>query len=135
MVSDRQRIDVTRQDRVTVVSFRDDMDLTDEAEAYLALSGARGDTGTTGTLLDLAGLTFADSTTLNVILRAYNEHQAVPRPFVLSGPYHSAVDRLFEITGAGEALEMTDSRSEGLRRVHELQGRLGSDQTSTPDAQ
>ncbi|MFD8565765.1 STAS domain-containing protein [Streptomyces sp. NPDC059639] len=135
MVSDRQRIDVTRQDRVTVVFFRDDLDLTDEAEAYLALSGARRDTGTTGTLLDLAGLTFADSTTLNVILRSYNEHRAEPRPFVLSGPYHPAIARLFEITGAGEALEMTGSRHEGLLRVHELHGLIGRDQTSASDPQ
>ncbi|MFJ4715996.1 STAS domain-containing protein [Streptomyces sp. NPDC088785] len=135
MVSDRQRIDVTRQDRVTVVSFRDDLDLTDEAEAYLALSGALRDTGTTGTLLDLAGLAFADSTTLNVILRAYNEHQDVQRPFVLCGPYQTAIIRLLEITGADGALEMTDGRAEGMRRVRELLGPLGSDQASASDPQ
>ncbi|MFF3645587.1 STAS domain-containing protein [Streptomyces sp. NPDC002564] len=118
MDSDRQSIDVTRHERVTVVSFRNELDLEDTAEATLALSRALTDPETVGTLLDLAGLTFADSTLLNVILRAQAEHQEASRPYVLAGPYQSGIARLLEVTGVTSVLEMTDSLDEGVRRVH-----------------
>ncbi|MVO85517.1 STAS domain-containing protein [Streptomyces sp. p1417] len=120
MVSDRQSIDVTRQQRVAVVSFRDELDLKDTAEATLALSRALTDTSTAGTLLDLSGLTFADSTQLNVILRAHAEHQDALRPFVLAGPYRSGVARLFEVTGVTDVLDLSDTVEDGIRRVHLL---------------
>ncbi|MFH8487634.1 STAS domain-containing protein [Streptomyces longisporoflavus] len=129
MVPDRQSIDVTRQDRVTVVSFRNELDLEDTTEATLALSRALTDAGTAGTLLDLADLTFADSTQLNVILRAHAEHQDAQRPFVLAGPYHPGIARLFEVTGVTSVLDMTDTHSDGVRRVQALD----SAKTSAPD--
>ncbi|MEV1026463.1 STAS domain-containing protein [Streptomyces sp. NPDC050264] len=130
MVPDRQSIDVTRQNRVAVVSFRNAIDLDDATEAALALSNARTDTSTAGTLLELADLTFADSTLLNVILRAHTEHQAALRPFVLTGPYHSGVQRLFEITGVTSILDLADTHSDGVRRVHEL---LATGSTTPPE--
>ncbi|MEV8313348.1 STAS domain-containing protein [Streptomyces sp. NPDC059900] len=120
MVPDQQSIDVTRQDRVTVVFFRNELDLEDTAEATLALSRALTDTGTAGTLLDLADLVFADSTQLNVILRAHAEHQDARRPFVLAGPYQPGIARLFEVTGVTGVLDLTETRSDGVRRVHAL---------------
>ncbi|MGW6054116.1 STAS domain-containing protein [Streptomyces sp. NPDC055189] len=130
MDPDRQSIDVTRQDRVSVVSFRNELDLEDTTEATLALSRALTDTATAGTLLDLTGLTFADSTQLNVILRAHAEHQEAQRPFVLAGPYHPGIARLFEITGVTEVLDLAGTREDGLRRIRTL---LDTTRTAAPD--
>ncbi|MGY0021300.1 STAS domain-containing protein [Streptomyces sp. cg35] len=123
MDPDRQNIDVTHQERVAVVSFRNDLDLTDEAEAALALNTARTDTSSVGTVVDLADLDFADSSLLNLILREHAAHQSVLRPFVLAGPYHSGIQRLLEITGVNDVLVLTGTRSDGIRHVHELRGR------------
>ncbi|WP_369212334.1 STAS domain-containing protein [Streptomyces flavofungini] len=130
MVSDRQSIDVTRHGRVTVVAFRHELDLEDTVEATLALSRALADADTGGTLLDLAALTFADSTQLNVILRAHTGHRDAARPFVMAGPYHPGVWRLLDVTGVTEVLELADTFEDGLRRVHAL---LGSDRIAAPD--
>ncbi|MEU6124854.1 STAS domain-containing protein [Streptomyces sp. NPDC047123] len=130
MVSDRQSIDVTRHERVTVVSFRNELDLEDTTEATLALSSALTDTLTAGTLLDLAGLTFADSTLLNVILRAHAEHQDALRPFVLTGPYQSGISRLLEVTGVTGVLDLADTHEDGVRRIHALRD---SGRASAPD--
>ncbi|MGW5733271.1 MULTISPECIES: STAS domain-containing protein [Streptomyces] len=130
MDSDRQSIDVNRHDRVTVVSFRNELDLEDTAEATLALTSALTDAGTAGTLLDLTGLTFADSTQLNVILRANAEHQEARRPFVVAGPFHTGVSRLFEVTGVVHVLELADTRDAGIQRIHAL---LGSGRIAAPD--
>ncbi|MET7358579.1 STAS domain-containing protein [Streptomyces sp. NPDC005562] len=124
MVFDRQSIDVTRQDRVTVVCFRNELDLEDTTEATLALSRALTEGPTDGTLLDLSGLTFADSTQLNVILRAHGDHLHAQRPFVLAGPYQPGIARLFEVTGVTDVLNMADTREEGIRRIRELRDEL-----------
>ncbi|WP_394428267.1 STAS domain-containing protein [Streptomyces sp. SGAir0957] len=120
MVPDSPSIELTQQERVVIVSFRNTIELEEQDEAGLALSDARTDTSTAATLLDLADLTFADSTLLNLILRAHADHQEQARPFVLAGPYHSGVQRLFEITGVTEVLELAGTRDEGVRRVQEL---------------
>ncbi|MGY0490328.1 STAS domain-containing protein [Streptomyces sp. WG-D5] len=130
MTSERQSIELVRHQQVVIVPLRYDLDFSDEPEVMLALENARTDPSTTGTLLDLAGLSFADSTLLNLILRAHADHQAVSRPFVLAGPYQSPVHRLFEVTGVGEVLDLAADREEGVRRVHAL---LDDDSTSTPD--
>jgi anti-anti-sigma factor len=122
MVPDSRRIELTHQKRVAVVSFRDTIELEEQDEASLVLSTARTDTSTAATLLDLAELTFADSTLLNLILRAHAEHQQMPRPFVLTGPFHSGVQRLFEITGVTDVLNLAGTRDEGVRRIDELLG-------------
>lgn len=129
MVFDRQSIDVTRQDRVAVVCFRNELDLEDTTEATLALSRALTEGTTDGTLLDLSGLTFADSTQLNVILRAHGEHLDARRPFVLAGPYNPGISRLFEVTGVTDVLNLAGTRDEGIRRVREL---LDADSASAP---
>lgn len=127
--SDRQSIELTHHQRVVIVSLRNDLDLSDGTEVMLALDSARSDPGTAATLLDLAGLTFADSTLLNLILRAHLDHQTAARPFVLAGPYDSAVDRLFDITGVSDVLDLTGSLEDGLRHIDEL---LRSGNTSAP---
>ncbi|MFJ9036971.1 STAS domain-containing protein [Streptomyces sp. NPDC102406] len=120
MVPDSQSIELTHQGRLAVVSFRDTIELEEQDEATSVLAHARTDTSTAATLLDLAELTFADSTLLNVILRAHTEHQRAARPFVLTGPYHSGVQRLFEITGVTGVLELAATRDDGVRRVQDL---------------
>ncbi|MEV1025065.1 STAS domain-containing protein [Streptomyces sp. NPDC050264] len=83
-----------------------------------------------GTLLDLSDLTFADSTLLNLVLRAHAEHRAALRPFVLAGPCRSGVQRLFRITGVTDVLVLTATRSDGMRRIH---GILDANSPVAPD--
>ncbi|MFI5659916.1 STAS domain-containing protein [Streptomyces sp. NPDC051684] len=122
MTSDRQSIELARHQQVVIVPLRGDLDFSDGPEIMLALDSARSDAGTTGTLLDLAGLSFADSTLLNLILRAQADYEAAARPFVLCGPYQRPVERLFEVTGVAEVLDLTATRENGLRRIRALLG-------------
>ncbi|MFD0064127.1 STAS domain-containing protein [Streptomyces sp. NPDC056690] len=61
------------------------------------------------TVVDLSGLTFADSTALHALLHGQRKHTATGMPLVLAGPLHTTVHRLFEITGTREAFRFADS--------------------------
>ncbi|MFI7320749.1 STAS domain-containing protein [Streptomyces venezuelae] len=113
-------IELARQDRVAVVTLRHDIDLENGSEVTAAFQRARTESGTEATLLDLAELTFADSALLNLILLARAEHEQAQRPFVLCGPLHSAIRRLFEITGVIDILVLADTHEDGLRQLNKL---------------
>ncbi|MET8685304.1 STAS domain-containing protein [Streptomyces sp. NPDC004732] len=113
-------IEVTRQDRVAVVTLRHDIDLDNGSAVTAAFQSARSENGTKATLLDLAELTFADSALLNLILTARAEHEQAQRPFVLCGPLHSAIQRLFEITGVIDILVLADTNEDGVRELNKL---------------
>ncbi|MFJ8821028.1 STAS domain-containing protein [Streptomyces sp. NPDC102467] len=118
MACDSESIELTQRERVAVVTLRDDIDLEDGAEVTAVFHRARTDTGTDATLLDLGELAFADSTLLNLILRARAEHDEARRPFVLAVPDGSVVRRLFDITGVTDVLALTGSQEEALRHIH-----------------
>ncbi|MEV1021095.1 STAS domain-containing protein [Streptomyces sp. NPDC050264] len=120
MACDSESIELTQRERVAVVTLRDDIDLEDGAEVTDVFQRARTDTDTVATLLDLGELAFADSTLLNLILRARAEHDEVRRPFVLAVPAGSVVRRLFDITGVTDVLALADNQEEALRRIHAL---------------
>ena len=60
-------------------------------------------------VVDIRGLTFIDSTGLSVIVAAHGEARQSRRRLVLvRGP--APIDRLFELTGLSEQLEIVDLR-------------------------
>ncbi len=70
-----------------------------------------------GTLLDLSGLTFADSTLLAVLLATVEDHREEARPLVIAGPFASSVWRVFTVTGVVEHLPLAAGRREALARL------------------
>ncbi|MFI0236096.1 STAS domain-containing protein [Streptomyces sp. NPDC016845] len=120
MVSNNESIELTLRERVAVVTLRHDIDLEDADEVTEVFRRACTDSLTAATLLDLSELDFADSTLLNLILRAKAEHDEAHRPFVPAVAAGSAVERLFDITGVTDVLGSTRSYEEALRRVKTL---------------
>ncbi|MEV8315001.1 STAS domain-containing protein [Streptomyces sp. NPDC059900] len=108
------------QGRIAVVALRDEIDLQGADAVTLAFHRACTHGGTDATLLDLAALTFADSTLLALILQTRADHEQAQRPLVLSGPFHTPVQRLLELTGAVNVLPLADTREQGVRRLHTL---------------
>ncbi|GAA2298901.1 STAS domain-containing protein [Streptomyces kunmingensis] len=117
MASNSENIELTQQERVAVVMLRHDIDLEDGDEVTAVFQRALTDIDTVATLLDLGELDFADSTLLNLILRAKAEHDQVRRPFVLAVTEGGAVRRLFDITGVTDVLALVGTRTEALRRI------------------
>ncbi|NJQ04335.1 STAS domain-containing protein [Streptomyces lonarensis] len=76
-----------------------------------------------GTLLDLSGLTFADSTLLGLLLSTVEDHREEGRALVIAGPFASSVWRVFTVTGVVSHLPLAADRREAL-------GRLRSDEAS-----
>ncbi|MFJ8623741.1 STAS domain-containing protein [Kitasatospora sp. NPDC093550] len=67
-------------------------------------------------VVDLAGLTFCDSTCLNALLKARLAAQAAGLPLMLAAPTPQT-RRLLEITGADEVLTIHDSVPAALART------------------
>ncbi|MFI7382596.1 STAS domain-containing protein [Streptomyces sp. NPDC049813] len=120
MASDSENIELTQQERVAVVMLRHDIDLEDGDEVTAVFRRALTDVDTVATLLDLGELSFADSTLLNLILRAKAEHDQARRPFVLAVTEGGSVRRLFDITGVTDVLGLAGTRDEALRRIGTL---------------
>ncbi|MGW1771365.1 STAS domain-containing protein [Streptomyces sp. NPDC002104] len=55
-------------------------------------------------VLDLGGVTFADSSMLNELIRVHTTHA-----LVLAGPLPSQLTRLFEVTSADQIFTIVDS--------------------------
>lgn len=70
-----------------------------------------------GTLLDLSGLTFADSTLLALVLSTVEDHREAARPLVIAGPFASSVWRVFTVTGVVAHLPLAPDRREALDRL------------------
>ncbi|WP_394428531.1 STAS domain-containing protein [Streptomyces sp. SGAir0957] len=120
MVSNSESIELTLRERVAVVTLRHEIDLEDVADVTDVFRRACTEPLADATLLDLSGLGFADSTLLNLILRAKAEHDEADRPFVPAVAAGSAVERLFDITGVADVLGPAGSYEEALRRIKAL---------------
>ncbi|MFC8494780.1 STAS domain-containing protein [Streptomyces sp. NPDC057235] len=57
------------------------------------------DAGPSATVVDLSGVTFADSALLNTLLHAHERHRDDGRALLLAGPLHPEVRALFTLTG------------------------------------
>ncbi|MEU6676370.1 STAS domain-containing protein [Streptomyces sp. NPDC046925] len=118
--------------RIIVVALHHEIDLQSADAVTDAFRRACTHGDTDATLLDLAALTFADSTLLALILQTRAEHEQAQRPLVLSGPLQTPVQRLLELTGALSVLPLAGTREQGLRQLHTLLDTATSPRTSQP---
>ncbi|MCX4683207.1 STAS domain-containing protein [Kitasatospora purpeofusca] len=101
------RIDVRRSGPVRIVSVGGELD-RDSADGLLAALAGLPEEGLTRILVDLAELSFCDSTGLNVLLRARQDAELAGVLLELAGP-RPVVVRLFAITGADAVLRIHPS--------------------------
>ncbi|AQT70569.1 STAS domain-containing protein [Streptomyces sp. fd1-xmd] len=92
----------------TVISLHGEVDENDAPFLARALAQAAAG-GPPRTVVDLSGTPFVDSSVLHALLDAQRAHTAAGALLVLAGPLHTAVRRLFEVTGAAPAFRMADS--------------------------
>lgn len=100
----RLRVDVDAGSDPARLAFDGELDLATVGIAEEAMQRANG-VGTV--ILDLRKLTFLDSSGLRLILMCADKES--PRVFVVRGP--AQVSRVFELTGAGERLNLIDDPS------------------------
>ncbi|WTL50544.1 STAS domain-containing protein [Streptomyces sp. NBC_01497] len=102
---------VRAQDGAVVLAVDGELDLDTAEPLADALERAAEDSGGTGAVvLDLSGVVFADSTTVNVLLQAramLGDRLRVARPSAF-------VRRLFTVIGLGQALGVYESVPEAL---------------------
>ncbi|MFX4292316.1 STAS domain-containing protein [Streptomyces bohaiensis] len=67
------------------------------------------------TIIDLSGVTFADSTLLGALLQALDAHEETARPWAIAGPFATQVERLFSVTGTHEVLPLAADLSAARR--------------------
>ncbi|MFE5491338.1 STAS domain-containing protein [Streptomyces virginiae] len=101
-------VTTTTERDATVISLRGEVD----EENAPSLAGALAQAAASGlprTVVDLSGTPFVDSSVLHALLDARRAHADAGSVLVLAGPLHTAVRRLFEVTGAAAAFRMADS--------------------------
>ncbi|OKK22065.1 hypothetical protein AMK16_02255 [Streptomyces sp. CB00455] len=89
------------QDGTRVIVCVGEFDITSTGPLREALEAAARD-GVSRTVLDLVGLSFADSTLLNTLIQAHNRQH-----LVLAGPLSPQLARLFEVTGTDAVFHLT----------------------------
>ncbi|MFJ3637603.1 STAS domain-containing protein [Streptomyces sp. NPDC090112] len=94
----------TEPDGVWVVVCSGEFDLDTTGKLAAACDGEVGDARLL--VLDVTGVTFADSSFLNVLIRLHNS-----RSLVLAGPLPHQLERLLEMTGALALLTIRDGRT------------------------
>lgn len=104
---------VRADDEVVCLSLAGDLDLSTVPALQEALDAAEA-LAPVDLVLDLAGLSFLDSSGLHCIVRAHERAQKEGRRVVL-GPGSSSVQRVLELTGMDRHLEfVTRATLEGL---------------------
>ncbi|MEU8778121.1 STAS domain-containing protein [Streptomyces sp. NPDC048606] len=99
----------TTTDRdVAVISLRGEVD-EDHAPRLAGALAQAASRGPGRTVVDLSRTRFADSSVLHALLDAQRAHTAAGATLVLAGPFHTAVRRLFEVTGSASVFRMADS--------------------------
>ncbi|MEU6394621.1 STAS domain-containing protein [Streptomyces sp. NPDC046939] len=117
MTSGSRKVRVDQQERVAVVTVSGEMDLYDLTEIVDGFAQALSDPATDATLIDLSGVTFADSVFLNQLLVTYSGHGVKGRPLRLCGPLHESVQRLLRVTGTDAVLPLAADRTDALRSL------------------
>lgn len=103
-----------RQERdALVVTASGDFD-ADEQDLLPAAWNEVDERALSVTALDLSGVTFADSSFLDALLRARALHHAADRRLVLVGPLHPRVITLLTVTQVLEHFEIADSVAQAL---------------------
>ncbi|WP_328321562.1 STAS domain-containing protein [Streptomyces sp. NBC_00388] len=110
MPSDDQVVTVeTAADDVVLISVRGSLDEWAGCDALVRALTRAAQGGGKQTVVDLSGMTFADSAALHALLHGQRKHTASGVPLVLAGPLHPTVRRLFEVTGTHTAFHFADS--------------------------
>ncbi|GGZ82054.1 STAS domain-containing protein [Streptomyces subrutilus] len=91
--------------RIVVMAGEFDMDSVGELRTALDPEAA----GVTRFVLDVSGVTFADSTALSIMLQP-----ALDRPVVLAGQVPDRLARLLEVTGADRAFVAAPTLAEAI---------------------
>ncbi|MFD5102601.1 STAS domain-containing protein [Streptomyces albidochromogenes] len=98
------------RDGTRVVVCAGEFDIDSEGLARAALDAAHRD-GITTTVVDLSGVSFADSSMLNALITAHNRQHVV-----LAGPLGEQVLRLLEISGTDAFFNIAaDATGDGTR--------------------
>ncbi|MDX6760234.1 MULTISPECIES: STAS domain-containing protein [unclassified Streptomyces] len=108
MTGEEAVVTTTTDCDATVISLHGEVDEDDAPFLARALAQAAAG-GPPRTVVDLSGTPFVDSSVLHALLDAQRAHAAAGALLVLAGPLHTAVRRLFEVTGAAPAFRMADS--------------------------
>jgi anti-sigma B factor antagonist len=98
-----------------VVSLAGEVDLYTAPELKRALDGIT-DLGGTSAVVDLADVSFIDSTTLGVLLRAHSELQGLGGRLVLVASDRRVL-RTLEITGLDRVLPIERTLAEGVAAI------------------
>ncbi|KOU10963.1 MULTISPECIES: STAS domain-containing protein [Streptomyces] len=102
----RSRVETRSDGDVRIVVMAGEFDMDNVADLRTAMDPAAP--GVTRFVLDVAEVTFVDSTALSVLLQP-----ALDRPVVLAGTVPSRLARLLELTGAELAFATAPSVAEG----------------------
>ncbi|HET6860361.1 MAG TPA: STAS domain-containing protein [Streptomyces sp.] len=96
------------RDGARVIVCSGEFDLDSEAVLRQALETAKSE-GATRTVVDLAGVSFADSSMLNTLIRTHHRQH-----LVLAGPLTPQVTRLLEITGVDAVLNIAADTADAI---------------------
>ncbi|MFD6796954.1 STAS domain-containing protein [Streptomyces cyaneofuscatus] len=110
----RAHVRVREESTAFVVEAVGELDI-DERDLFAAAWDEADERHPPATVVDLAGVTFADSSFLDSLLRGRARHLAAGRRFVVAGPLHPTVRLLLDVTGISPHLTMAGSLDEALR--------------------
>ncbi|MEU6313362.1 STAS domain-containing protein [Streptomyces sp. NPDC047014] len=106
----RSHVETRSDGDVRIVVMAGEFDMDNVAALRIAMDPAAP--GVTRFVLDVAGVTFVDSTALSILLQP-----ALDRPVVLAGTVPVRLARLLEITGADLAFATAPSVAEGTAMI------------------
>ncbi|WP_180290358.1 STAS domain-containing protein [Streptomyces sp. TLI_171] len=107
----------------TVLRLRGELDLDTGRELAEAVDAAVA-LGSDVLVLDVSGVTFADSSTLRALVLAQQRMEEAAGVLLLAGPLTPAVRRLLEITATDEYFTVADSLRHARTLAAELLRRL-----------
>ena len=110
-------------DRILVVSLGGQLDFLSAPELAPRLSDVRAET-CEAVVVDVAGLTFIDSTGLNVLVAGAQSIQSRDAVVVIAGA-SKHVARVFEIVRLGESVHLESTVDEAVRMVRAGPGVAG----------
>jgi anti-sigma B factor antagonist len=102
----------TLDPNVPVVALRGELDLAQARSLGTQLGELAGQPGTAA-VLDLTDVTFMDSTSLGVVMKAAGRFRRQAKRFVIVAPA-GPVLRLLEISGVGDRLALAATREEAV---------------------
>lgn len=105
---------VEHADSYSVIAVRGEVDLHTAPKVRHAIE--QGADGVEAVVVDMAGITFIDSTALSVFMQAKDFLLEQGVRLRLAGP-SDAVDRIFDVTGCGEYFDIYPSRTDAVSAV------------------